>query len=149
MLGVGCWMFLLLCRKSLCSPPNGPKPKPRMSESAQFTSAIDHSVSGLKKLIKNHLKFSLARDTQTASRRDWWLATSKAAQSLIIERMIATQTAHHRVNAKRLYYFSLEFLMGRLFSNSLYSAGIFNEMEMALQEMGLDTETLRKEEYDM
>jgi starch phosphorylase len=120
-----------------------------MSESAQFTSAIDHSVPGLKGLIKNHLKFSLARDTQTASRRDWWLATSKAAQSLIIERMIATQTAHHRTNAKRVYYLSLEFLMGRLFSNSLYSAGIFNEMELALQEMGLDTETLRKEEYDM
>ncbi|EDY19714.1 glycogen/starch/alpha-glucan phosphorylase [Chthoniobacter flavus Ellin428] len=120
-----------------------------MSESAQFTSAIDHSVPGLKKLIKNHLKFSLARDTQTASRRDWWLATSKAAQSLIIERMIATQTAHHRTNAKRVYYFSLEFLMGRLFSNSLYSAGIFDEIELALQEMGLDTETLRKEEYDM
>ncbi|HSI13623.1 MAG TPA: glycogen/starch/alpha-glucan phosphorylase [Chthoniobacter sp.] len=120
-----------------------------MSESAQFTSAIDHSVPGLKSLIKNHLKFSLARDTQTASRRDWWLATSKAAQSLIIERMIATQAAHHRVNAKRVYYLSLEFLMGRLFSNSLYSAGIFNEMELALQEMGLDTETLRKEEYDM
>jgi len=120
-----------------------------MSESAQFTSAIDHSVPGLKKLIKNHLKFSLARDTQTASRRDWWLATSKAAQSLIIERMIATQTAHHRANVKRVYYFSLEFLMGRLFSNSLYSAGIFGDMELALQEMGLDTETLRREEYDM
>jgi len=120
-----------------------------MSESAQFTSAIDHSVSGLKKLIKNHLKFSLARDTQTASRRDWWLATSKAAQSLIIERMIATQSAHHRTNAKRVYYLSLEFLMGRLFSNSLYSAGIFENMELALQEMGLDTETLRREEYDM
>ena len=120
-----------------------------MSESAQFTSGLDHSVSGLKKLIKNHLKFSLARDTQTASRRDWWLATSKAAQSFIIERMIATQTAHHRANAKRVYYFSLEFLMGRLFSNSLYSAGIFAEMELALQEMGLDTETLRREEYDM
>ena len=120
-----------------------------MSESAQFTSAIDHSVPGLKKLIKTQLKFSLARDTQTASRRDWWLATSKAAQSLIIERMIATQAAHHRTNAKRVYYLSLEFLMGRLFSNSLYSAGIFNEIELALQEMGLDTETLRKEEYDM
>ena len=106
--------------------------EPRMSESAQFTSAMDHSVSGLKKLIKNHLKFSLARDTQTASRRDWWLATSKAAQSLIIERMIATQAAHHRVNAKRVYYFSLEFLMGRLFSNSLYSAGIFDDMEHGL-----------------
>src|SRR5688500_4591847 len=120
-----------------------------MHESAHFTSGLDTSVSGLKKLIKDHLKFSLARDPQTASKRDWWIATSKAVQSIIIERMIATQGVHHRTNTKRVYYLSLEFLMGRLFSNSLYSAGIFDDMEHALQEMGLDVETLRHEEYDM
>jgi starch phosphorylase len=120
-----------------------------MSESAQFTSGLDTSVSGLKKLIKDQLKFSLARDPQTASKRDWWLATSKAVQSIIIERMINTQGVHHRANTKRVYYLSLEFLMGRLFSNSLYSAGIFEDMEHALQEMGLEVETLRHEEYDM
>jgi glycogen phosphorylase len=84
-----------------------------MSESAPFTSGLDTSVSGLKKLIKNHLKFTLARDPQTASKRDWWLATSKAVQSIVIERMIATQGLHHRKNVKRVYYLSLEFL--RLF----------------------------------
>src|SRR3569833_1601961 len=105
-----------------------------MSESAQFTSAIDHSVPGLKKLIKNHLKFSLARDTQTASRRDWWLATSKAAQSLIIERMLATQTANHRTNAKQTPHhpttaklfnkITLQFPMRLQSSNSHYRAAI-------------------------
>jgi len=110
---------------------------------------MDTSVTGLKSLIRNHLKFSLARDAQTASKRDWWLATSKAVQSIIIERMLATQAVHHKQNVKRVYYLSLEFLMGRLFSNSLYSAGIFEIMEVALQELGLDTELLRKEEYDM
>jgi len=120
-----------------------------MSESTQFTTGLDTSVSGLKKLIRDHLKFSLARDPQTASKRDWWLATSKAVQSIIVERMIATQGAHHRTNTKRVYYLSLEFLMGRLFSNSLYSAGVFEDMEHALREMGLDVETLRHEEYDM
>ena len=120
-----------------------------MSEPAKFESATDKSVKGLKALIQSHLKFSLARDRSTASKRDWWLATSKAVQSIIIERMIATQTRHHKENAKRVCYMSLEFLMGRLFSNSLYSAGVFEEMEHALQEMGLDTEMLRREEYDM
>lgn len=120
-----------------------------MSESAAFTSGLDTSVSGLKQLIKNHLKFSLARDPGTASKRDWWLATSKAVQSIIIERMITTQGVHHRKNTKRVYYLSLEFLMGRLFSNSLYSAGVFDDMEHALQELGFDVETLRLEEYDM
>ena len=120
-----------------------------MHESQKFHSGMDTSAKGLKTLIQTHLKFSLARDNSTASKRDWWLATSKAVQSVIIERMIATQTAHHKKNAKRVYYMSLEFLMGRLFSNSLYSAGVFEEMEHALNELGMDVEALRREEYDM
>jgi starch phosphorylase len=110
---------------------------------------MDLSVQGLKRLIRNHLKFGLARDAQTASKRDWWMATSKAVQSIIIERMIATQARHHQTNTKRVYYLSLEFLMGRLFSNTLYSAGVFEQVEQALHELGYDTEALRDQEYDM
>ena len=89
---------------------------------SQFHSTLDKSVPGLKALILNSLKFTLARDTATATKRDWWLATSKSAQSMIVERMIATATAHNNRNAKRVYL-SLEFLMGRLFSNSLLQRG--------------------------
>ncbi|MEI6492414.1 MAG: glycogen/starch/alpha-glucan phosphorylase [Verrucomicrobiota bacterium] len=99
--------------------------------------------------ILNQLKFTLARDSESATARDWWIATSKAVQSLIIERMIATQTVHHHSNVKRVYYLSLEFLMGRLFVNSMYSAGIFKEVQDALDKLGLDMDTLRREEYDM
>ncbi|HEX8294734.1 MAG TPA: glycogen/starch/alpha-glucan phosphorylase [Chthoniobacteraceae bacterium] len=120
-----------------------------MADALKFETELDQSVAGLKELIVSRLKFTIARDPTTASRRDWWLATSKAVQSIIIERMLATQTLHHKKNAKRLYYFSLEFLMGRLFSNSIYSAGIFADLEHALQELGHDTEALRHEEYDM
>ena len=122
-----------------------------MQETGNLSSGpgLDKSVPGLKALVQNHLKFSLARDPQTASRRDWWLATSKAVQSIIIERMLATQAKHHAANTKRVYYLSLEFLMGRLFSNSLYSAGVFEVMADALQQLGLDVDSLRHEEYDM
>lgn len=120
-----------------------------MTSPAGFKSSIDTSVSGLKALIQNQLKYSLARDPQTATTRDWWQATAKAVQCIIIERMIATQSKHHAVNAKRLYYFSLEFLMGRLYINSFHSAAVFQNMEIAIKELGLDTEVLRNEEYDM
>lgn len=120
-----------------------------MTSPARFQSSIDTSVSGLKSLIQNQLKYNLARDPQTATTRDWWQATAKAVQCIIIERMIATQTKHYSVNAKRLYYFSLEFLMGRLYINSFYSAGVYQNMEIAIKELGLDTEVLRHEEYDM
>ena len=99
--------------------------------------------------ILDRLKFSLARDRQTASKRDWWIATAKAVQSFIIERMIETQTVHHEKNVRRVYYLSLEFLMGRLFVNSMYSAGVVKEVEEALERLGLDLDELRKEEYDM
>ncbi len=99
--------------------------------------------------ILNQLKFSLARDPETATKRDWWIATSKAVQSIIIERMIKTQTVHHHQNVRRVYYLSLEFLMGRLFVNSMYSAGVLQEVQDALEKLGLDMDELRREEYDM
>jgi len=99
--------------------------------------------------ILNQLKFALARDPETATKRDWWIATSKAVQSIIIERMIATQTVHHHQNVRRVYYLSLEFLMGRLFVNSMYSAGVLQEVHDALEKLGLNMDDLRGEEYDM
>ena len=103
---------------------------------SEFHSVLDKSVPGLKALIQGSLKFTLARDSSTATKRDWWLATSKAVQSIIVERMIATAAVHHNKNVKRVYYLSLEFLMGRLFSNSLYSAGVNDDMTHALEELG-------------
>ena len=120
-----------------------------MSTPEEFHSSIDTSVSGLKSLIESQLKFTLARDPQTATKRDWWLATSKAVECVVIERLMATQTKHRAENTRRLYYLSLEFLMGRLYINSFYSAGIYKNMELAIKELGLDVDELRHEEYDM
>jgi len=103
----------------------------------------------MKDLIHKHLYFSLARDANTASDRDWWIATARAVQSLVVERMICTQTTHHEKNVRRVYYLSLEFLMGRLLSNTFYSAGVHDEMVQALEDLGLDYRKLRNEEYDM
>ena len=109
------------------------------------------TVKGLKRIILSHLEFSLARDAATATKRDWWLATAMAINSLFVERMMATQREQHAANCKRLYYFSLEFLMGRLLSNGFYSAGpgVHDRMIKALTELGQDYEELRNEEYDM
>jgi starch phosphorylase len=117
--------------------------------SSESQPAFDTTVPGLETAIVNQLTFTFARDTTTATQRDWWLASSKAALSVVIKRMIETMAHYYDTNAKRVYYLSLEFLMGRLFSNTLHSAGIYEEMQQALREMGLDPSVLRDEEYDM
>jgi glycogen phosphorylase len=120
-----------------------------IDQSGPFLSTVDTSVEGLKKLIVNQLKYTLARNPLTATGHDWWLATSKAVHCVLVERLMVTQTKHREENAKRLYYFSLEFLMGRLYMNSIQSAGIMENMTQAIRELGLDIDDLREEEYDM
>ena len=120
-----------------------------MTTNPKFHSYFEKSVQSIKESIQHQLKFSLAHDAESATKRDWWLATSKAVQERIIERLIATQAVHNHQDVRRVYYLSLEFLMGRLFSNGLYSTGIHDETEIALKELGLDMNELRGEEYDM
>jgi len=120
-----------------------------MTTQPKFTTTFDSSSQSVKESILYHLNFSLAHDVQTATKRDWWLATSKAIQERVIERMIATMAVHNREDVRRVYYLSLEFLMGRLFNNTIYSVGLYKETEQALHELGLNLDDLRGEEYDM
>ncbi|MBE2179968.1 MAG: glycogen/starch/alpha-glucan phosphorylase [Chthoniobacterales bacterium] len=102
-----------------------------------------------EKEIIDELKFTLARDQITASRRDWWIATSMAIQRIIIERMMKTLAVHNEGNVRRVYYMSMEFLMGRLFANNMIAAGVFEEVSEALKNLGHPLEETRDEEYDM
>src|ERR1700761_995520 len=109
-----------------------------MTTNPKFTSFFDNSVESLKKDILHQLKFHLAQDPHSATKRDWWLATAQALQERTVERMLATQAVHNDQDVRRVYYLSLEFLMGRLFSNSLYNVGIFDQTGEALKELGID-----------
>jgi starch phosphorylase len=107
------------------------------------------TVAEVKSSILRHLRFSLARDPQTATNQDWWMATAKAANDFILDRMLRTQAVHAQKKVRRVYYLSLEFLMGRMFTNNLYNIGIHDKAAEALKELGLDMDEMRAEEYDM
>ncbi|MDR1305881.1 MAG: glycogen/starch/alpha-glucan phosphorylase [Verrucomicrobiales bacterium] len=103
----------------------------------------------VRSAMLRNLRYELARDLTTASRHDWWFALSKTTQERIIERMIATQSAHAKQQARRVYYLSLEFLMGRLLGNNLLNIGIYDEAVRALEDVGHQLREIRDEEYDM
>jgi len=107
------------------------------------------SVPVMRALIERHLVSTLARHTGSATPRDWWVATVLAVRDTIHERMIATQAVHNTQNVRRVYYFSLEYLMGRLFGNNLLATGLFDTAKDALDSLGLDFETVRDSEVDM
>ncbi|MDI1320111.1 MAG: glycogen/starch/alpha-glucan family phosphorylase, partial [bacterium] len=103
----------------------------------------------LRSLIERHLVSTLARHPGTATSRDWWVATALAVRDTIHERMIATQGVHNAKNVRRIYYFSLEYLMGRLFGNNLLATGLMESAEAALKSLGQDFDKIRDAEADM
>jgi starch phosphorylase len=112
-------------------------------------STRDTPIEVLRSLIQRHLISTLARHAGSATPRDWWVATALAVRDTIHERMIATQAVHNANNVRRIYYFSLEYLMGRLFGNNLLATGLFDNAKAALQSLGQDFEKIRESEVDM
>lgn len=110
---------------------------------------MNSSAETLKASILRHLHLTLARDQQTASTRDWWLATSHAVRDRLLARYMRTQKAHNERNTRRIYYLSLEYLLGRLFNNYLHNAGVHDELQKALSELELDPDLLQDEESEM
>ncbi len=111
--------------------------------------STDTLVDSLRLLIQRHLVSTLARHMASATPRDWWVATALAVRDTIHERMIATQAVHNANNVRRIYYFSLEYLMGRLFGNNLLATGLFDAAQSALTSLGQDFEKIRESEVDM
>jgi starch phosphorylase len=107
------------------------------------------TADGLRDSILNHLKFTLARDTESATRRDWWIATCHAVHDRVLERFIRTMAVHNERNVKRVYYLSLEYLMGRMLRNNIWNAGLYDVTREALQGLGLSLAELETQEEDM
>jgi len=136
-------------------PPLSPKSKkspaakPTAAPAEPHRRATDDPVTALKQAILRNLTYTLARDTGTAKPRDWWIATSMAVREQILARLIATQAVHNKENVRRLYYLSLEYLMGRLFESNLYNTGLYDDARAAIKELGVDWEVVRESEVDM
>ena len=132
-----------------------PKAKVRTKISVKKPAPLASSVPGVpsvpafREAILRHLKSTFARDPITATRNDWWSATCMAARDLMLERYIATQSVHASKNVRRVYYLSLEYLMGRVLSNNLVNLGLREVAGAALKSLGQDLEAVTEEEADM
>ncbi len=105
------------------------------------TKAIQRSVS-------NHLVYTVGKDPYTATEHDWMMAFSHVVRDRLIERWMETQRSYYKHDAKRVYYLSMEFLIGRSLINSLLNMDIFDACTEALHKLGIELERLRNLEHD-
>ncbi|HEX5727037.1 MAG TPA: glycogen/starch/alpha-glucan phosphorylase [Longimicrobiaceae bacterium] len=105
-------------------------------------------MEALKRAVSDHVTYTLARDYNTATERDVYMSVAWTIRDRLAERWAATQAWYHTHDAKRVYYLSLEFLMGRTMGNALLNLGLEGAIAEALDELGYRLEALEEAEPD-
>ena len=116
-------------------------------------SLINHQQAGVdvasvRKSLANRLVFSVGKDDITATARDWFHATAFMTRDRLIERWMETMRSYYVADSKRVYYLSMEFLMGRTLMNSLLNLSFEKECAQALEQQGVDLRQVREMEPD-
>ncbi|MBN6078410.1 glycogen/starch/alpha-glucan phosphorylase [Aggregatibacter actinomycetemcomitans] len=105
-------------------------------------------VASLKKAIVYKLIFLIGRSPKEASQRDWLNATLYAVRDFVTEGWITTARRARVEGSRRVYYLSMEFLIGRTLSNAMIAEGLYEITRDALSELNVDLEEIIQKEVD-
>ncbi|WP_439238375.1 glycogen/starch/alpha-glucan phosphorylase [Lonepinella sp. BR2919] len=107
-----------------------------------------NDVESLKKAIVYKLVYLIGRSPEEASQRDWLNATLFAVRDLVTEGWISTAKQSRAKDTRRVYYLSMEFLIGRTLSNAMLAEGVYTTVSKALAELNVDLEDVLEKEVD-
>jgi glycogen phosphorylase len=109
---------------------------------------LARDVASIQRQIVNHVEYGLARTRYNFDNFGAYQATALSVRDRLIESWNDTQQYFTERDVKRVYYLSLEFLMGRYMTNALMNIGIHNQFTEALKGIGFHMETVASQERD-
>jgi glycogen phosphorylase len=119
------------------------------NDSVFFTDKENLESYSLTNQFAEHMEFMLVKDKYTATGEDAYYALSLSIRDRLVRRWLRTQLRYTQTDTKRVYYLSLEFLMGRLLGNALINLGYYDECYNILKDNGYSLEEIRDFENDM
>ena len=125
-----------------------PSTKSKSKKSVVAASAITHKKMSMMQELQNHLAFSSFKTDETATPRDWYVIAAHAVRDHVVERWVKTSNAYYQQDPKRVYYLSLEFLMGRMLSNAALNLNIAEPLREGLHTLGHEMEDVVEMETD-
>jgi starch phosphorylase len=114
-----------------------------------FTDRKGSDAYSLANQFAEHLEMSLVKDRYTLGKRDAYNALAMSIRDRMIRRWLRTQHKYRMHDTKRVYYLSLEFLMGRLLGNALINLDYYEDCSEILESLGFSLEEIREVEHDM
>ena len=127
--------------------PSPPK-KPRTTKAKIGVSNLTNVETSAKQALQNHLVYSLFKTDEVATPRDWYSTTAYTVRDHVIDRWVKTVEAYAEQDPKRVYYLSLEFLIGRMLSNAALNLGVESEVRAGLTALGHKMENVVEMEPD-
>ncbi len=113
-----------------------------------FASARTAGAETLRRRIEHHLVFSFGKDRNAAKLTDWRLALSRAIRDEVVVPWFETTRRVYRQDGKRVYYLSLEFLIGRLLHDATVNLGLEDNARAAMEAIGIDYDRVVLDEPD-
>jgi starch phosphorylase len=106
------------------------------------------STSDVMQSLCWHVRYSLGKTGEGLSKHETFTAVALALRNRIIDLMIETERRYQQKDVKRLYYLSLEYLIGRSLTNNLINLGLYDLFRDALLQQGVDLEEIEETESD-
>lgn len=103
---------------------------------------LGRDSDSIKHSLVNRLVYTTGKDNFTATPRDWLHTIAYVVRDRLMERWMETMRSYYQQDSKRIYYLSLEFLMGRTLTNTLLNMELYDTCRKTMGEFGLDLEEL-------
>ncbi|HEX3983160.1 MAG TPA: glycogen/starch/alpha-glucan phosphorylase, partial [Acidisoma sp.] len=105
-------------------------------------------IATMRDSIEQKLYYQVGKIRIAANNRDWYVSTALAVRDRVVDGWHRSTDATYASGAKRVYYMSLEFLIGRLLRDNLANLGLYDIVKGALDELGVDFDAIRQMEPD-
>jgi len=104
--------------------------------------------NSIKQSFIENLTFSLGKDQYSATPRDSYSSLALTVRDRLVERWMKTQQSYYKNDVKRVYYLSMEFLIGRLLTNNLINLEMHEATNDAMYDLGVSMEECVEQEWD-
>ena len=106
------------------------------------------TADALRDQINRHLTYTIGKDKSHASTYDWRMAVSYAVRDLIVDSWFAATRKTYAAKGKRVYYLSMEFLIGRILDDALVNLGVQDQIKAVLADEGISLDAVIDDEPD-
>ena len=114
-----------------------------MNDSQDYTTLLSHkNIHAIEQSLIHHLIFAQGKDPVETSKRDWFHAVAYVVRDMLTAQWLESMRSYYLNDAKRVYYLSMEFLMGRTLSNAIANLEASQEFKIALENVGLSMEVI-------